>query len=340
MPHLLVYKEKCRANLERMAAKALRHDLELRPHFKTHQNPEVGSWYRDFGVKAITVSSFHMAESFARSGWEDILVAFPFVPTDLERLDRLASNLRMAVLIDHPRQLEALGGSKHPADFYLDIDTGYGRTGIPAREREVIADLVKESGRYSRLRFRGFYCHAGHSYKAPGRTEREAIHKKAMEELAALKKEFSRHDPLVLYGDTPNCSTMEDFGPADVLTPGNFIYYDLFQTSIGSCRPEDIAVQMECPVSGIYPERNQAVIHGGAVHFSKEGLVLKGRTLYGHLTEDEQVYLLSLSQEHGILQAGQDFLGKIRPGDLLRLLPVHSCLTANLMKDFTRIITG
>nr|NHJ86257.1 alanine racemase [Asgard group archaeon] len=39
-----------------------------------------------------------------------------------------------------------------------------------------------------------------------------------------------------------------------------------------------------------------------------------------------------LSQEHGIVHCPRNYFADIKIGDLLYVLPVHSCLTANLMK--------
>ena len=56
-PTLLLDENKCRQNIERMAAKASHHGLSFRPHFKTHQSAGIGNWIRDQGVEKITVSS-------------------------------------------------------------------------------------------------------------------------------------------------------------------------------------------------------------------------------------------------------------------------------------------
>ena len=53
--------QKCLRNMERMVRKAQEKQLELRPHCKTHQSAEIASWFREFGVYKITVSSFSMA---------------------------------------------------------------------------------------------------------------------------------------------------------------------------------------------------------------------------------------------------------------------------------------
>ena len=56
-PTLILDKEVCLRNIERMAEKAKAKNLLFRPHFKTHQSATVGEWFRDAGITAITVSS-------------------------------------------------------------------------------------------------------------------------------------------------------------------------------------------------------------------------------------------------------------------------------------------
>lgn len=44
-----------------MNSKANTHKAGFRPHFKTHQSLEIGSGFKETGIKKITVSSFTMA---------------------------------------------------------------------------------------------------------------------------------------------------------------------------------------------------------------------------------------------------------------------------------------
>jgi D-serine deaminase-like pyridoxal phosphate-dependent protein len=55
----------CQQNIELMAEKARRHNLTFRPHFKTHQSAEIGTWFQKVGVEKITVSLGCMAKYFA-----------------------------------------------------------------------------------------------------------------------------------------------------------------------------------------------------------------------------------------------------------------------------------
>jgi D-serine deaminase-like pyridoxal phosphate-dependent protein len=45
-------------------------------------------------------------------------------------------------------------------------------------------------------------------------------------------------------------------------------------------------------------------------------------------------YLARLSQEHGVIRADESLVNRLKVGDIVMILPVHSCLTANLMKKY------
>lgn len=142
-------------------------------------------------------------------------------------------------------------------------------------------------------------------------------------------------------GDTPSASICGNFDGVDELRPGNFVFYDLMQHSLGTCQMEDIAVKMVCPVLSKHVSRNEVIIHGGAVHFSKDTLVnTDGKLLFGRIAIqkkgerillDTNNYLSKLSQEHGTLKVNPANFKYINVGDLVEIIPVHSCLTANLM---------
>lgn len=329
--------------MEKMARKAAGQNLTLRPHCKTHQSAEIASWLRDFGVNSITVSSFQMARYFARAGWEDILVAFPFQPGETENLRSLSEQCNLSVLVDTPASLPFFHHIPSQVGLYIDIDTGYGRTGIKTENPDLIEQIILKAGENPNLEFRGFYCHAGHSYKAGNREGLNSIHQKALSDLNHLKSQFHDHGPRLLLGDTPNCSIQQEFSGMDEITPGNFIFYDLIQCALGACNMEEIAVAMKCPVAGRYPSDERIVVHGGAVHFSKESMNLEGAAIFGKLVQQveggwtkhaDNRYLTSISQEHGVLEHCGELVREVNIGDLLLFLPVHSCLTANLAKEY------
>jgi D-serine deaminase-like pyridoxal phosphate-dependent protein len=45
-------------------------------------------------------------------------------------------------------------------------------------------------------------------------------------------------------------------------------------------------------------------------------------------------YVSKLSQEHGVLHMAPDDLQRLQVGNLVCILPAHSCLTVTLMKQY------
>ena len=100
-PTLILDKQKCLRNIQRMSDKAKKHNVKLRPHFKTHQSKEIGNWVKSFGINSITVSSVSMAEYFADAGWKNITIAFPFNILEIEKANNLAKKIKLNLLIEN-----------------------------------------------------------------------------------------------------------------------------------------------------------------------------------------------------------------------------------------------
>jgi D-serine deaminase-like pyridoxal phosphate-dependent protein len=234
---------------------------------------------------------------------------------------------------------------KHPLSVWIEVDQGYHRTGVQSTEEILeIIQIVKKS---NFLTLTGLLTHAGQSYNAQSIQQLEDIHRKSVEGLVDIQQDLHKngYESLKLsIGDTPTCSIMEDFQGVDEIRPGNFVFYDLTQAQIGVCEESEIAIGVACPVIAKYPARNQIVIYGGAVHLSKEMLVdSKGVKSFGRVAvigEDKKFYtihganVISLSQEHGVLEMTPEVIGSISIGDLLIVIPIHSCITANLYSQY------
>src|SRR5690625_7975414 len=63
---------------------------------------------------------------------------------------------------------------------------------------------------------------------------------------------------------------MDDVSFLDECTAGNFVLYDWTQVQIGSCTPDDVALYVNIPVAQIKKENRTGILHGGAVHLSKD----------------------------------------------------------------------
>ncbi|WP_181305084.1 alanine racemase [Rufibacter sp. XAAS-G3-1] len=346
-PTLLLNETIARANIRRMAEKAKRQNVRLRPHFKTHQSKQVGEWFKAEGSTAITVSSVKMAQYFARYGWQDITIAFPLNRRQLPQIAELAKQITLNLTVTSAHDVVFLREYlTAPVNIWVKADTGYNRTGIKTEDTAALDAVLTELQKTAPHTFKGFLAHAGHTYKARNQETISAIHQQTLEKMRALKEQYSAAWPALelSIGDTPSCSVMEDFSGMDEIRPGNFVFYDLTQHHITSCCLQDIAVAVACPIVALHPDRNEVILYGGSVHFSKDILPLPdGGVIFGlvvPLTENgwgaplSGTAVVSLSQEHGIVRTTPELMKHFKLGGLVGVLPVHSCLTANLMKGY------
>ena len=332
-----------RANIRRMVEKTAANGVSLRPHFKTHQSLAIGRWFRNAGVEKVAVSSVRMAEAFAADGWTDILVAFPANIRERKLMDDLHGLCHLQVLVDNRDTVTALAEDRDTdMGTWIKVDTGYGRTGTPWNQVNAIADLAREIETAHGLSLAGLLTHSGHSYHASTPAEIVRIFNETRDRMASVKDALAERGiavPAVSIGDTPGCTLEDNFSGMDEIRPGNFVFYDLMQLDLQVCRPDDLALALACPVVGIYPDRGEAVILGGAVHFSKDRIRRNRRDIFGvgiRITPDgfgellESVTLNGMSQEHGIVRMPGELLSRLQIGDVLSFIPAHSCLTADL----------
>lgn len=348
-PTLSVNETICRSNIQMMCEKAAANQLIFRPHFKTHQSVKTGEWFREAGVTAITVSSVSMAQKFADAGWDDITIAFPMNIRESEQVSQLAEQVKLNLLFDTHEQASALASVlKQEAGYFIKIDVGHRRAGILPDDTDSIDRIISAAGS-ELLNFKGFLTHAGQTYSAKNKDEILSIHRKSAEILHGLKQKYINKFPGIITssGDTPSCSLATDFTGIDEIRPGNFVYYDLMQLQLGSCSFNQIAAAVICPVVSVYPSRNEALIYGGAVHLSKESLNrTDGRRIFGlavpfnegNLTDADvwiapegDDFVVSLSQEHGIISLDSQWAKNLKPGNMVAIIPVHSCLVADLI---------
>lgn len=339
-PSVVVDEARARANIGAMVAKGAASGVRLRPHFKTHANVGVGRWFREAGVSRATVSSLAMAAQFAGDGWHDLTLARLADPRELPAAAALALALAdqgggLGLVVDTPTTAMAVRQVVGPsAPLWLKVDTGYGRSGVgwdDVRRLRAVAAAAD---------FIGLLTHAGHSYRAP-RTQLPALFAETAARMAAARQALGA-GLLLSVGDTPTCTAVETFAGVDEVRPGNFIFFDLMQLEAGVCRESALAVALACPVLAMDDRRRRLVLHGGAVHLSKEALDTAAGPVHGRLGTATaggfgrllpEAVVTSLTQEHGIVtvepSSWDGLTAGLQPGDRVLVFPVHSCLTCH-----------
>jgi D-serine deaminase-like pyridoxal phosphate-dependent protein len=341
-PALLLDAGRVRRNAARMAARVGGMGARLRPHVKTHKCVEVARIQTEGGAGGVTVSTLAEARAFAAHGFRDITYAVPVEPgkfAEVCELSRLCE--RLSLITDDaavPGPLdEAARRAGVTLDLFLKVDCGYHRCGVePARpEAFEIPRLISDA---RCLRFAGILTHAGHSYHARTREELLGIaarERDSMTEFAARLRSEGLEVPCVSIGSTPTITQVEHLDGVDEARPGNYIFFDAFQATLGSCAFEDCALTVLAAVVHRDRDRRKVVLDAGAIALSKDrGAVdLDSSCGFGRVLDldgvDTGLRVESLSQEHGaVMVEDEATLERLRVGTRVRVLANHSCLTA------------
>lgn len=339
----------CR-NCEEMLSLAARHGVRLRPHVKTHKCVDA-ALLQCAGVGPVTVSTLAEARKLRSAGFDDVLWAVPCPhPRIVEAVDLVADGFRLAVLAD---QVETVANLASVAvsrgvvvSVWLKVDSGGGRAGVAPDGREGAA-IGRAIGDAAGLELAGLLTHAGQAYGCRTRDEAARVARAecdALLEVAATLREHGIDPGVLSVGSTPTVRAWDAaFQPpgragVDEIRPGNYVFFDAFQTTIGSCAPHDVAFTVLASVIGVYPQRRTAVLDAGALALSADpGPIHADPSCgYGRLLDVggaplPGLTLCRLSQEHGVVHAEEAAAcDQLRVGQRVRIMPNHSCLAAAL----------
>ncbi len=133
-PCLTVDLDLTERNVARMADVAAAHNVDLRPHVKTHKTPALAHLQLAAGAVGITVAKLGEAEVFADAGCDDVLVAYQIVGRGkIARLLRLSEVATVRSCVDGLEAAAALSDMSRASgatfQVLLDVDTGLKRTG-------------------------------------------------------------------------------------------------------------------------------------------------------------------------------------------------------------------
>ncbi len=341
-PSLVLDAGRVRQNAARMSGRVKRFGVELRPHVKTHKCVEVARIQTEGQRGGVTVSTLGEARAFAARGFRDITYAVPIEPGKFEEAVRLSGACeRLALITDDasvpPLLDEAARRSGVKLDLFLKVDCGYHRCGVEPDRPEAL-EIARLIDGAKGLRFAGILTHAGHSYHARSREELLEIARQerdVMREFAERLRAEGFEVPTVSVGSTPTTTQVDHLEGVNEARPGNYIFFDAFQATLGSCSFDDCALTVLSAVVHRDRGRRKIVIDAGAVALSKDrgAADLDPACGYGRVLDlegrDLGLRVESLSQEHGALRVEDEGLfDRLTVGTRVRVLANHSCLTA------------
>ena len=326
--------------------------LRLRPHAKTHKSVRLAQQQIGRGAVGICCAKLGEAEVFAEAGIEDIRLPYPLNPVNAERVVDLLERTRLSFIVDNLSVAEGWSAAMTPAqrrvDVLVKVDVGFHRCGIDPLAAGA-ADLVARIASLPGLRFRGLLSHAGHGYGATSEDDMRTI---AENEAATLRRladgvrERGVEVEEISVGATPTARYSLQQNGITELRPGNFIYFDRTQVSLGAADWDDCALTVLARVVS-KPAGDRIILDSGSKTLTNDlargfvaaqghGTVLTSLT--GIQRPDTALTIERLSEEHANVRATSG-AHPLEPGDLVRIIPNHSCVVSNLV-DAAWLVNG
>jgi len=340
-PGLVLDIAKVKRNAERMSRRIKQFGADLRPHIKTHKCIEVARIQTAGHSGAVTVSTLAEARAFAANGFSKITYAVPIESGKFNEAIEISRDCELSLITDDsdvPGQLnDAAKQANVQLNLFLKVDCGYHRCGVEPAKPEA-TEIPRRISNASNLRFAGILTHAGHSYNCQTKPELLALAKHERDVMAdfgeVLRKEVGQV-PIVSIGSTPTITSVDHLDGIDEVRPGNYIFFDAFQATLGSCAFDDCALTVLASVVHRDRARRKVIIDAGAIALSKDRgpVALNPDCGYGRVLDlagkDLNLTVSEMSQEHGVIIAkDENIFDRLRVGSRVRVLANHSCLTA------------
>jgi D-serine deaminase-like pyridoxal phosphate-dependent protein len=348
-PSVLIEQSRVEQNVVRMQAAASARGLRLRPHAKTHKSPAFARMQIGRGAAGICCAKLGEAEVFADAGIEDIRLPYPLNPVSAPRLLALLDRTHLSFIVDHAEVARGWSDAMHAAgrevDVLVKVDVGFHRCGIDPDAPDA-AEFVARVAAMPGLRFQGLLSHAGHAYGAGSEADAEAIAVAEAQMLTTLAERVRALGVAVeeiSVGSTPTARfSLKQQGLTE-LRPGNYIYYDRTQVALGAAAWRDCALTVLARVVTRH-DPDRIILDCGSKTLTTDlgrGASTPGYGAVIHALDgtepDEGLLIERLSEEHATVRMKNG--SSLQPGDLVRVIPNHSCVVSNLV-DSVWLVDG
>ena len=319
--------------------------LRLRPHAKTHKSIDLARRQIAEGAVGICCAKLGEAEVFADAGVEDIRLPYPLNPVNADRVIELLDRTRLSFIVDHPDVAagwsRAMSDAGRTVDVLVKVDVGFHRCGIDPDAANAV-DFIVRIAELPGLNFRGLLSHAGHGYGATSDGELEAIARSEatiLRSLAGRVRDAGIEVGEISVGATPTARFSVQQEGLTEMRPGNYIYYDRTQVALGAAHWENCALTVLARVVA-RPATDRLILDSGSKTLTND--LARGFTpMPGHgavfssiddvRRPDDGLVIDRLSEEHANVRVTRESL--LQPGDLVRIVPNHSCVVSNLVES-------
>jgi len=334
-PKIIIDYEKLIRNVEEMSNFAKVYGKNLRPMIKTHKSIEIAKIQQKYGINGIQCAKLSEAEIFADGGFDDIFISSEIIDEKkLIRAKILLKKIKKLILaVDSIYGVKKIGESFKDQNVYIriEIDSGHHRCGIKAEEVMV---LYREIEKHPNLLFDGVFTHGGQVYSAKSKEEREKLSFNEANEVLKAKKILEENNikcEVVSIGSTPSVFYSGKIDGITEIRPGNYVFYDYKQMKLGVIKLDRVSLYLLSQVMS-RPSKDRIIIDSGSKSLGLDYILENNEKIYGYILEHPNANIFNLSEEHGWVKVKEEC--KVKIGDKLRIIPIHSCLVISNFNEF------
>ncbi len=339
-PAVLLDLDAAENNIRKYCLAARKHGKQIWPMIKTHKCTELIRLQMEAGCTGVLCGTLDEAEASCSLGVSNIMYAYPVATeTSVRRVIKLCRKAeRFLIRLDSLEAAEIISRFASAEgvviDYTIIIDSGLHRFGVSPKDA---ADLFTALQEYPGLHFCGISTHPGHVYAAE---HPEDVVRYAFEEKAAVKTAADSLSAIgvkceiISSGSTPTFLQTIDDPYIGVYHPGNYIFNDAIQLSTDTASEEECALTVLASVIA-HPRDDLFICDAGAKCLGlDQGAHGNGSVRgFGRIIGHPELCIDSLSEEVGKIHCVSRTTLKI--GDRIRIIPNHSCSTANLTGWYT-----
>ena len=354
-PAILLDLDVLEENIRTYAEKAKACGKALWPMVKTHKSSEIAAMQASAGCGGFLCGTLDEAEQLAADGFQHLMYAYPAaagpsiqriialakqVPDFIVRLDSVeAAEALEEAAAEAAEDPEAAGKAAFQVKYTVILDCGLHRFGISA---EKIAEFVEKLRIFPHLLWKGISTHPGHVYGAASAAEVPEYCAEEAEQIGAAVRNLKAAglDPeIVSSGSTPTYAANIGDPVINMYHPGNYVFNDAIQISNGTAEEGNCALTVLATVIS-HPSEGHFICDAGAKCLGLDQGAHGNSSLTGHgrVIGHPELKVSHLSEEVGQIEAAGPTDLKI--GDRIRIIPNHSCSTANLTSRMTGIRKG
>ena len=214
--------------------------------------------------------------------------------------------------------------------------------GYFSKSKEKIAEVVEKLRRFPHLLWKGISTHPGHVYGAASASEVPGYCAEEAEQIGAAVRNLKAAGlvpEIVGSGSTPTYAANIGDPVINMYHPGNYVFNDAIQISNGTAEEGNCALTVLATVIS-NPSEGHFICDAGAKCLGLDQGAHGNSSLTGHgrVIGHPELKVSHLSEEVGQIEAAGPTDLKI--GDRIRIIPNHSCSTANLTSRMTGIRKG